>query len=218
MKKREPLSEKGGRHGFSRIFLVLPLLVLYSGCTVVRSAPQTIPGESNGSSSIYFLKQRAWTLGERFVVRDGRGLPIFHVRGKLFSIGDRLKFFDLDGVERVYIKQRLFSLRHLFKVYRNGKLAAKMTKRLRLFADRFKVDVPGGDDYVIRGNFPRYHYRIHRNGRVVARISKRWPSWTDQYRIEIEDGEDDLLILAAAVVVDMVSHRNDSHQVALIYP
>jgi len=41
----------------------------------------------------------------------------------------------------------------------------------------------------------------------VATVSKRWFSWTDTYGVEIADGEEDVLILATAVVIDMVCHQ-----------
>ena len=47
---------------------------------------------------------------------------------------------------------------------------------------------------------------FERGGEVVAHVSKRWFNWTDTYGIEI-DGEDDVLVLASAVVIDMVCHQ-----------
>jgi uncharacterized protein YxjI len=46
----------------------------------------------------------------------------------------------------------------------------------------------------------------------VATVSKRWFSLRDTYGIEIADGEDDVLILASAVVVDQVCHRDDGER------
>ena len=45
----------------------------------------------------------------------------------------------------------------------------------------------------------------------ASRVSKRWFSWSDTYGIDINKGEDDVLILASAVVIDLVSHpdKND---------
>ena len=198
------------------LFLLGGLMVsLFSGCTVVRTAPEIRPAMDDGRVNTYFLKQKFWSLADRFVIRDSMRQPVFHVEGKPFSFGDRLRFFDADGVERLYIRQKLFSLRHLFRIYKDSRLYAKMTKRIRVFQDKYLVDVPGPHDYIIQGNITNYHYRIFRNGRRVAEIAKRWPAWTDQYRVSIREGEDDLLLLAAAVVVDMVSHRNDHHPVVM---
>lgn len=37
-------------------------------------------------------------------------------------------------------------------------------------------------------------------------MSKRWFSFSDTYGIDIDEGEDEVLILASAVVIDLVSH------------
>jgi uncharacterized protein YxjI len=37
-------------------------------------------------------------------------------------------------------------------------------------------------------------------------VSKRWFSLSDTYAVDIDEAEDDVLILAAAVVIDLVSH------------
>lgn len=46
----------------------------------------------------------------------------------------------------------------------------------------------------------------------MATVSKRWFTWTDTYGIEIADGEDPVLILASAVVVDMVCHGDNKRR------
>jgi uncharacterized protein YxjI len=36
----------------------------------------------------YQLKQKIWTLGDTFAIKDGDGNDVFLVKGKVFSIGD----------------------------------------------------------------------------------------------------------------------------------
>ena len=43
--------------------------------------------------------------------------------------------------------------------------------------------------------------------RVVATASKRWFAWTDTYGVDVEKGEDDVLLLAAVVVIDQACHH-----------
>ena len=71
--------------------------------------------------------------------------------------------------------------------------------------------MPGPEDYVIRGNFTDHRYHFTRRGRMVARISKKFFSWGDTYRIEILPGENDVVILATAVILDMMNHPNQDH-------
>jgi uncharacterized protein YxjI len=40
----------------------------------------------------------------------------------------------------------------------------------------------------------------------VAHVSKRWFRVRDTYGVEIEPGEDDVLILAATVAIDQMTH------------
>ena len=66
--------------------------------------------------------------------------------------------------------------------------------------------MPGPDDLEAKGNFIDHEYSFERGGRQVARVSKKWFSFSDTYGIEIDDREDDVLVLASAVVIDLVSH------------
>jgi uncharacterized protein YxjI len=79
-----------------------------------------------------------------------------------------------------------------------------------LFRGRFTVDVPGPDDLEAAGDFLDHEYTFERGGREVARVSKRWFSFTDTYGVDIDEGEDDVLILASAIVIDLVSHPDQS--------
>jgi uncharacterized protein YxjI len=49
-------------------------------------------------------------------------------------------------------------------------------------------------------------YTFTRSGGQVAEVSKRWFAFSDTYGVDIADGEDDVLILASAVVIDLVAH------------
>ena len=42
-------------------------------------------------------------------------------------------------------------------------------------------------------------------------MSKKWFSLADTYAVDIEPGEDDVLILASAVVIDLVSHPDEKN-------
>jgi uncharacterized protein YxjI len=74
------------------------------------------------------------------------------------------------------------------------------------FRASFSVDVPGPDDLEAQGNFLEHEYRFTRHGETVGEVSKKWFSWTDTYGVEVAEGEDDVLILAATVVIDLCCH------------
>jgi uncharacterized protein YxjI len=161
----------------------------------------------------YLLKQKFWSWGDDFTIKDESGSDVFFVDGKVFTIGRKLSFQDMAGNELAFIHQKLLAWGPTYEITRDGALAAVVKKHLfTLFRCRFTVDVPGPDDLEAQGSFLDMEYTFTRGNGRVAEVSKRWFSWTDTYGIEIAEGEDPVLILASAVVIDMVCHADDKHR------
>lgn len=161
----------------------------------------------------YVMKQKLFSWGEDFYIRDAEGREVFFVDGKAFSLGNQLSFQDLQRNELAFIRQKLFSWGATYEITRGGTLAAVVKKELfTFFHCRFTVDVPGPDDLEAKGDFLEHEYAFTRAGQTVATVSKQWFSWSDTYGVDIAEGEDEVLILASTVVIDMVCHgdRNQS--------
>ncbi len=161
----------------------------------------------------YVMRQKLLSLADNFTIKDEQQRDVFLVKGKVFSFGDKLSFQDLAGNELVFIEQRLLNWSPTYELWRKAELLAVVKRELFSFVHhRFTVDVPGPNDLEAEGDFLDHEYTISREDRVVATVSKRWFSWTDTYGIEIGDGEDDVLVLATAVVVDMVCHDDNKRR------
>jgi len=159
------------------------------------------------------MRERILSWGDDFTIKDEAGREAFYVDGKVFSFGDKLSFKDRDGQEVALIDQKLLSFGPQYEIARGGTTVAVVKKHLfTLFRARFTVDVPGPDDLEAKGNFLEHEYVFERDGRDVAHISKKWLSLSDTYAIDINEGEDDVVILAAAVVIDLVSHPDPRSQ------
>jgi uncharacterized protein YxjI len=74
------------------------------------------------------------------------------------------------------------------------------------------VTVRGGPDLDVQGNILDHEYSIYERRRKIAEVSKKWLSITDTYGVEIDDGQNDILILALAIAIDMMSHDDDSRK------
>lgn len=158
----------------------------------------------------YVMKQKLFSWGDDFTIRDADGRDAFFVDGKAFTFGDQLSFQDMEGHELAYIKQKLLSWGPTYEIHRNGALAAVVKKQLFTFIHhRFTVDVPGPDDLEAAGSFTDHEYTFTRGSRTVAVVSKQWFSWTDTYGVDVAEGEDVVLILASSVVIDMACHPDD---------
>lgn len=161
----------------------------------------------------YILRQKLFSFGDDFTIKDETGRDIYVVDGRAISIGDKLSFQDLDGNELAFIKQRILAWGKTYEIVRDGEVAAVVKKHLfALIHHRFTVDVPGPDDLEAQGNFLDHEYTFTRGDRTVATVSKRWFSFTDTYGVDVTNGEDPVLILASAVVVDLACHPDDNER------
>ena len=160
----------------------------------------------------YIMRERILSWGDDFTIKDADGRNAYYVDGKVFSFGDKLSFNDMAGNELVRIEQKLLSIGPQYQITRGDATIAVVKKHLfTLFRAKFTVDVPGPDDLEARGDFLAHEYAFERAGREVARASKKWVSLSDTYSVDIDEGEDDVLILASAVVIDLVSHPDEKN-------
>ena len=156
----------------------------------------------------YLLKQKFWSWGDDFRIQNADGQDVFFVDGRAFSWGDKLSFQDTEKKELAFIRQKLLAWGPTYEIEMHGRLVAVVKKKLfTLLRCKFTVDVPGPEDLEAQGSFLDHEYHFERRGREVAQVSKRWFSWTDTYGVDVVSGEDDVLILATAVVIDMVCHQ-----------
>jgi uncharacterized protein YxjI len=160
----------------------------------------------------YLLKQKLFAFGEDFHILNENDEKVFFVDGRAFSLGNKLSFQDLSGNELVFIRQKLLSFGPSYELHRGGQLVATLKKNyFTLFHCKFAIDVPGPDDLEAKGDFLDHEYVFTRSGREVAQISKRWFAFSDTYGVDIGEGQDDVLILASAVVIDMICHDEEKH-------
>ena len=157
----------------------------------------------------YVMKEKILTLTDSFTIRDSDGDEVYRVKGKLLSIGDKLSFRDMAGEELALIRQEIITLTPSYRIYRGGELQADVSKKLlSVFRDKFKVDMKDGSpDLEIVGNILDHEYSFRRGSREVAHVSKKWISIGDSYGVQVDEGKDDVLILACAVIVDLISHE-----------
>ena len=161
----------------------------------------------------YVMRQKLLSLADSFTIKNEQEQDVFLVKGKVFSFGDKLSFQDPAGNELVFIDQRLLNWSPTYELWKGGELLAVVKRELFSFIHhRFTVDVPGPNDLEAEGDFLDHEYTISRGDSVVATVSKRWFTLADTYGIEIAQGEDDVLVLATAVVVDMVCHDHNKRR------
>lgn len=159
--------------------------------------------------STLYMKQKVFSVGEKFTVTDEQGDVRYKVKGSVLKIP---KEFRLQSVD--------------------GKLVAKMKKKIVAFFPTFYVDMANGKTIVIKKQFsflrPKYSisigdlqvngdwwdmsFTVTNGKKQVAKINKKWISWGDSYAIQIRDTRYEDTIVALVVAIDYVkaSEKQDS--------
>jgi len=159
----------------------------------------------------YMMKQRLFTWGDTFIIKDAREQDVFQVHGKVFSIGHQLAFWDMAGNELAYIKQRLLTLSPTYEIYRSGTLYAVIHKELFiLFTSKFIIEMPGPCQLVVEGDYTNHEYTFTRDDQVIASVSKAWFTWAETYGVDVADEEDAPLILACTVAIEQSCRDNNT--------
>lgn len=155
----------------------------------------------------YMIKQKIFSFGDNFTIKDENGVDRFMVKGKVFSFGDKLRIYDMAGNELVYIEQKLFRFLPEYNIYYKNQLYATVKKEFTFFKPKFKIDSNRGV-YSAEGNVWGYTFSILKDGALAAGVSKKWFSWSDTYGVDIIEEEDHPFFLALVIVIDQVLHDN----------
>lgn len=156
----------------------------------------------------YAIKQKFFSFGDNFTIKDENGYDCYQVKGKVFSFGDKLRIYDMSGNELIYIEQKLFRFLPEYNIYYMGQLYATVKKEFSFLRPKFQIHGVHAD-YRAEGNVWAMDFSVLRNERQVAQVSKRWFSWSDTYGVDISDEEDPVFILALVIVIDQVLHDNN---------
>ena len=156
----------------------------------------------------YKIRQNLISIGDDFWIENAEGKKVFKVDGKVLRIRKTLVFEDANGKKLAQIQERLLAIKDTMAIEdANGDQIAVIKKALIApLRERWSVNVKGGPDLDVQGDFLNHEYSIKQGRTKVAEVSKKWLKLTDTYGVEVEPGQNDILILSIAVAIDMMVH------------
>jgi uncharacterized protein YxjI len=159
----------------------------------------------------YIMKDKFFSLGDNYEIKTEDEKLAYTVQGKFLSFGNKLDVLDASGKKLAFIEQKLLSMMPRYRLYKGGLMFAEVMQKFTWFKKNFLLDVPGPNDYTIKGDFWGHKYKFYRSGKVVAKVDKKMFSWSGTYGVDIIEGEDDLSIISTVIIIDLVSNdRNTS--------
>ncbi len=159
-------------------------------------------------STRYKIRQMMFSIGDDFWIENQDGQRVFKVDGKALRLRKTLFFEDINGNKLAKIQERLLAIKDTMVVEDpdGNQLAVIKKELIAPLGDHWTVNVRGGPDLEVQGNILDHEYSINERRKKIAEVSKKWLSLTDTYGVEIDEGQNDILILALAIAIDMMSH------------
>jgi uncharacterized protein YxjI len=162
------------------------------------------PGAPGVGPQHYKMRQKILSIGDDFWIENDRGERIYKVDGKALRVRQTLIFEDRNGQELLKIQERMLRIKDSMEIEDAHGQRVAMVKNALItpLRERWSVDIPGAPDMEVQGNIVDHEYRIGH----VAEVSKKWFRIADSYGVEVAPGQNDILLLAVAVVIDMMAH------------
>lgn len=154
-----------------------------------------------------YIKQKVFSWGDKFTVKDAAGQDRYYVEGEVFTFGRKLRVYDMAGNERAFIKQEVWSWMPRYYVFCGGQQVAEIKKEFTFLFPKYTVE---GLGWEIEGSFMAHDYQIRKNGNPIVSISKEWMTWGDSYQLDIADPRDEMLALAVVLTIDCVMAAQSS--------
>ena len=152
-----------------------------------------------------YIREKVFSWGDKFTVKDACGNDKYIVQGEVFSFGKKLRVYDMNGREVAFIKQEVWSWLPKYYVFCNDRQVAEIKKEFTLFFQKYSI---AGLGWEINGSFMAHDYEITQSGRTIVRIGKEWMTWGDSYELDIANPADELVALAVVLTIDCVNESN----------
>lgn len=171
----------------------------------------TTPAEGCDVSRL-FIKQKVFSVGEKFTVFDELQQPRYFVRGSFMQIPKRFTVTTASDVPVAQITKTVFSFLPRFTVEMEGVgLVATIRKQFSFFTPKYSVD---GAALSVSGDWWDMNFSVFRANHEVARIHRKLLSWGDTYEVDIADDALEAMIVSFVVAIDRVRSDESSANAA----
>ena len=150
----------------------------------------------------FLVKQKFRLGGERFDIKDERGVVNYQVEGSFFQIPKTFTIYDAYGEQVSEISKEFFTLLPRFTIQlRNGSNFV-IHKKLTFFRDKYEFDNLG---LRIEGNIWDLNFKLlDDRDQLVAEIRKEIFHLTSTYTVTVYEDSYADLVISLCVAIDYV--------------
>ena len=150
----------------------------------------------------FLVKQKFRLGGERFDIKDDRGVVNYQVEGSFFQIPKTFTIYDAYGEQVSEISKDFFTLLPRFNIQLRDGSNVVIRKKLTFFRDKYEFDNLG---LRIEGNIWDLNFKLlDDRDQVIAEIRKEIFHLTSTYTVTVYEDSYADLIISLCVAIDYV--------------
>ncbi|MEW4305775.1 LURP-one-related/scramblase family protein [Rossellomorea marisflavi] len=155
-----------------------------------------------------YMKQKVFSIGEKFTVKDQDELDRYYVEGSFMRFPKTFSIMDTGREEVALITKKMLSFLPTFFVEVEGKEVLTIKKEFSFFKPRYTIDAAGIE---VSGNWWDMNFQVFEHGEVVGDVAKEWFSWGDSYRVNVHKENMEKVMIALVVAIDCVKADEKSN-------
>jgi len=148
-----------------------------------------------------YIKQKVWSLSEKFTVKDQQEKNVYYVEGSFMQIPKTFSIINTKREEIALITKKVFSFLPKFFVEVNGQEVLTIKKEFSFLKARYTIDAA---DIEVHGNWWDMDFQILQHGERIGIVNKEWFTWGDSYKVQVLNEEMEAIIIALVVAIDCV--------------
>ena len=150
----------------------------------------------------FLVKQKFRLGGERFDIKDDRGVVNYQVEGSFFQIPKTFTIYDAYGEQVSEISKEFFTLFPRFNIQLRDGSNFVIRKKLTFFRDKYEFDHLG---LRIEGNIWDLNFKLlDDRDQLVAEIRKEIFHLTSTYTVTVYEDSYADLVISLCVAIDYV--------------
>jgi uncharacterized protein YxjI len=155
-----------------------------------------------------FLKQKLFSLGDKFFVFDKYEENIYYFKGRILDIQNTIRMFNMKDEQLFYSKKKILSIMANYKIYSNDENVIMNIDRKFGWKPKFEIEY-NNTQISIQGKWHAHDFQIFSGNKEIAKIEKKVFKIHDTYQIDILEEKMEPLIVFLVVIIDQVLHEKN---------
>ncbi len=187
-------------------------IVLVSCGSYKINFAEVFPGIDEDKIEKLLIRKDSHTITDGYTVKREGGSTLYRIKGRYISAGDRFELIDATGNKLMSIRKKIISIRDHYTVRKNSQLYAEIVKTMHPVVDEYILTASDGSKYLVKGDYHERYYSVTNDSGKIAYIESGFSNIFSSYTLLVVSGEDIELMLAVTTVIDRIKEDREKRK------